>query len=152
MLHIRSCSAFDCLQLQLGHSLPHGLSWSVPLRTYSTSPLQQTSTRSWLWTALASRWQLTCSCWVHSTVTWPRWVSPTKELNRWAGTSSTQLNMWFRFPCFWIWTLTVASLLCGVLQAAYPDTQQEASTTTPPTTTSITPLRWSASRRSWKDI
>lgn len=36
-------------------------------------------------------------------------------------------------------------------QAAYPDTQQEASSTIPPTTTSITRLRWSASRRIWRD-
>lgn len=48
-------------------------------RTYSTYPQQQTSTRSWLLTALASRWQLTCSCWAHSTVTWLRWVSPSRE-------------------------------------------------------------------------
>lgn len=70
------------LQIQLHY---FSASWAVlfffPLRTFNTSPPQQTSTRRWLWTALVSRWQLTCSCWVHSTATWPRWVSPTSKMS-----------------------------------------------------------------------
>lgn len=47
--------------------------------------------------------------------------------------------------------LNIRSDVMSSSQAAYPDTQQEASTTIPPTTTSITRLRWSASRRIWRD-
>lgn len=43
--------------------------------------------------------------------------------------------------------LNIRSDVMSSSQAAYPDTQQEASTIIPPTTTSITRLRWSASRR-----